>query len=104
MIGEQKYIEDQNAIAFKQYQKDYGFEQTPSQKINAEKSELKKRLREINAEENKTDPKLIEKGKRKLHHAVQQHKKQKELSNKIIKQNVEQDTHITAEGMLVYGR
>lgn len=64
--------------------KDSGYfpEESESSKLNMEKITLRRRLNEIETEENKVDPAILEAKKRALHFAVMRHKIDAALSNR----------------------
>jgi len=70
----------------------YNPPKTESQKLNEEKIALRKRLVEIEQKENVIDPQIIEMKKRVLHHAVEMHKREKQLSNRQLDLAMGQDT------------
>lgn len=104
-MGETARNEEIEAETFKQSQRDYGFEKNPSVLLQEEKVKIKKRLLEI--ENSEGIPQRKEKelqqeiSRRRIN--FNQLKREKEISNQILKSNFEQNTHINSSGVIVMG-
>ena len=71
-------------------QPDYFPEETESEKLNMEKQKLRRRLNDIEAQEDLVDPEIIAQKKQALHFAVARHKREKRISNEILNQTFSQ--------------